>query len=221
MSLYLCKDEKILKNWTFASDDTSAGKKNYNFTVTDKRIISTTSAEHFIERTELPLASVKRITGRYSANKQEQANPKTIMIFFGILLVIIGVLLAAMLNAEIIAVVLGILIAVGGLILAAYGGSRSAIVTTYAGFELNITTYGHDSSSMTVGKQYVSADAQAQTISITHITINETAAREIIDMLGALVIGKEQLKSSRVTDDGLNDEVAATQIDEPVLSKEN
>ncbi len=125
-------------------------------------------------------------------------------------------------HAEVFAIIIGALMALGGLILAVYGGSQSTTVTTYAGFKLNITTYGQETSSMAVGKQFTANGEQTQTISVTHITINETAAREIIDMLGALIIGKAELDSSQPpqAEEGLYEEIAATDVDENVLTKE-
>lgn len=203
MSLVLCKDEKILKNWTFANGDTSSGTLNYNLTVTDKRIISTASAEHFIERTEIPLNSVKGIKGKYSAEQQTQGAPLRALVVLGILLAMTGVLLICFLHGEAVMAILGVVIIIAGLAMAIYGGSRSTVILANAGFELIITTYGNESVSMTVGNR------KEQSISISRKVINETAAMEIIDTIGALITEK------RVADgEGLSDE-----YETPALSK--
>ncbi len=192
MSLMLCSDERILKSWTFASDETTVGNKTYNLTVTNKRIISTNSSPQSISRTELPLSSVKGITGSYSKNSEERANPKRGLIVLGIVLLLAGIILIAACINEVPAVIAGAVLAIGGLIITVYGGAHSNTVTTFAGFKLIITTYGQETSSLAIGKQFASSDAQT-TISVTHITLNEAAAYEIIDMLGALVMGQNEL----------------------------
>ena len=193
MPLILCKDEKVLKSWTFASDNTTVGTKTYNLTVTNKRLISTNTLPHSITRTELPLNTVKGITGSYSTSSEERANPKRGFIICGLLLLITGVILIAALITQTIAVVLGSLTAIGGMAMMIYGGAHSKTVTTYAGFKLSITTYGYETPSFSIGKQFSASDAQT-TISVTHITINEAAAYEIIDMLGALIMGRTEIK---------------------------
>lgn len=229
MPLYLCKDERVLKNWTFASDETSAGQKDYNLIVTNKRLVSTSVSPSSITRTELPLSSIKSITGSYSTGKQEQANPKTGLIVLGILLLIAGVILLALLHSQAVGIIFGIGLAVTGFIIIIYGGAHSATITTYAGFTLKIVTYGQETSSLAIGKQF-SSDNNTQTISVTHVTINELVVNEIIDALGALIIGREELepattpsqpkkkKPNKVDADGFSEVAVA---DETVLSKEN
>ncbi|MDE6850497.1 MAG: hypothetical protein K2J54_04135, partial [Clostridia bacterium] len=169
MPLILCKDEKVLKNWTFASDSTTAGTKTYNLTVTNKRLISTNTSPRSITRTELPLNTIKGITGSYSTSSEERANPKRGFIICGLLLLITGIILIAALSSQTVAIVLGIVIAVAGMALMIYGGAHSKTVTTFAGFKLIVTTYGHETSSLSIGKQFSASDSQT-TISITHIT---------------------------------------------------
>ncbi len=58
MPLYLCKNEKILKNWTFASEEAGNGTYSHNLTVTNKRMVATSASPNSISRTEIPIDSV-------------------------------------------------------------------------------------------------------------------------------------------------------------------
>ena len=55
MPLYLCKNEKILKNWTFASEEAGNGTYNHCLTVTNKRMVATGNSPNSISRTEIPI----------------------------------------------------------------------------------------------------------------------------------------------------------------------
>lgn len=95
MPLYLCKNEKILKNWTFANEETSNGTYIHNLTVTTKRIVATSNSPNSISRTEIPIDSVKSINGSYSSTKEKTNTPNGGIVLAGILLLIAGIILIA------------------------------------------------------------------------------------------------------------------------------
>ncbi len=75
MPLYLCKNEKILKNWTFASEEAGNGTYNHCLTVTNKRMVATGNSPNSISRTEIPIDSVKSINGSYYATEEKTKTP--------------------------------------------------------------------------------------------------------------------------------------------------
>ena len=95
MPLYLCKNEKILKNWTFASEEAGNGTYSHNLPVTNKRIVATGNSPNSISRTEIPIDSVKSINGSYYATEEKTNNPNGSIVLAGILLLIAGIILIA------------------------------------------------------------------------------------------------------------------------------
>ena len=136
MPLYLCKNEKILKNWTFASEETSNGTYSHNLTVTNKRIVATSASPNSISRTEIPIDSVKSINGSYYATEEKTNNPNGGIVLAGILLLIAGIILIAVFIGNLAGMIIGPILGLTGLIIVIVGATRSKTVTASAGFSL-------------------------------------------------------------------------------------
>ena len=134
MPLYLCKNEKILKNWTFASEETSNGTYSHNLTVTNKRMVATSASPNSISRTEIPIDSVKSINGSYYATEEKTNNPNGGIVLAGILLLIAGIILIAVFIGNLAGMIIGPILGLTGLIIVIVGATRSKTVTASAGF---------------------------------------------------------------------------------------
>lgn len=195
MPLYLCKNEKILKNWTFASEETSNATYSHNLTVTTKRIVATSNSPNSISRTEIPIDSVKSINGSYSSTEEKTNNPNGGIVLAGILLLIAGIILIAVFMNSLAGLIIGPILGLTGLIIIIVGATRSKTVTSSAGFSLTVTTAGSEGTPLSVGKSFNSAQTQTQTIQLPNVTINKETVEEILDMLGALILGRQPLET--------------------------
>ena len=92
MELKLAKDEVMIKSWDYASQGKwyTKDKLIANFTLTNKRVISTMENKITLNRTEVPLSAIKNISAKYGSNRTFW--PKVQAVFGGILcIVIIGI----------------------------------------------------------------------------------------------------------------------------------
>ena len=195
MPLYLCKNEKILKNWTFASEEAGNGTYSHCLTVTNKRIVATSNSPNSISRTEIPIDSVKSINGSYSSTEEKTNNPNGGIVLAGILLLIAGIILIAVFIGNLAGMIIGPILGLTGLIIVIVGATRSKTVTASAGSSLTVTTAGSEGTPLSVGNSFNSAQTQTQTIQLSNVTINKETVEEILDMLGALVLGKQPLET--------------------------
>ncbi len=195
MPLYLCKNEKILKNWTFASEEAGNGTYNHCLTVTNKRMVATSASPNSISRTEIPIDSVKSINDSYYATEEKTNNPNGSIVLAGILLLIARIILIAVFIGNLAGMIIGPILGLTGLIIVIVGATRSKTVTASAGFSLMVTTAGSEGTPLSVGKSFNSAQTQTQTIQLSNVTINKETVEEILDMLGALVLGKQPLET--------------------------
>lgn len=89
MELKLAKDEVIIKSWDYASQGKwyTKDKLIANFTLTNKRVISTMENKITLNRTEVPLSAIKTVSAKYGARRTFW--PKVQAVFGGILCVVI------------------------------------------------------------------------------------------------------------------------------------
>lgn len=186
MALNLSKNESVVRSWTYASSN----NRTNTLTVTDKRIVATRQGKNSINRIEVPLSAVKSVSSSYSTTKEESGSPKIALIIFGALLGIAGVLIMSMIENHAVGLPIGIVMLLLGVILVAFGATRTQVITTSAGFKLHISTYGQEGAAFRIGEE-VKGDGQAQEVVISNVVLDEAVIMEIIDTIGALVINKE------------------------------
>lgn len=178
MELKLAKCEQIIKSWDYALSGASFSKKKKiqsNLTITNKRIIASAYNDISLDRTEIPLSSVKMIEGNFKKNRSFWAKVKLI-IGIPLCLVIIGIPLV-----------------------------KSALsVLRGAAFDLKIITEGHEGSSLGLGcfsgnngKKGLFARLFGK-IKAVKVSVDKAMAKEILDELGAIVLD-QQLVSAQQT----------------------
>ena len=71
MELKLAKDEAIIKSWDYASQGKwyTKDKLIANFTLTNKRVISTMENKVTLNRVEAPLSAITNVSAKYGANR--------------------------------------------------------------------------------------------------------------------------------------------------------
>ena len=122
MELICGKNESIVKSWDYALEKRGLDRKNFNLSVTNKRIISSAESSTSYERGEIYLSDVKSLGFKFERNGLLKA----------ILLLILGILTTIM--------VVGVFFII------------SAIKILKAkSFALTILTYGADSESLSLG----------------------------------------------------------------------
>ena len=122
MELKCAKNETLVKSWDYAHEKKGFEHKNYNLTVTDKRIIASSESHKSIDRREIYLDDVKTL--EYSFEKNG--------LFWAILLLILGIFTSIM--------VVGIFLII-----------KAVHMIREKSFVLTITTNGFESDGLHVG----------------------------------------------------------------------
>ena len=119
MSMFLAKDEVVIKNWDYAHAKQKRISTTASLTVTNKRIVYTCENQERIDRQEIPLSEVKTI----ACQKRTAPN------FWPIVMIVFGAIFSL--------VLIGIPLLLKGI--------RSL---NQGSFMIEITTYGAEGSSM-------------------------------------------------------------------------
>lgn len=92
MELKLAKDEAIIKSWDYASQGKwyTKDKLVANFTLTNKRVISTMENKITLNRVEAPLSAITNVSAKYGANRTFWAKVQ-LVIGIPLCLVLIGI----------------------------------------------------------------------------------------------------------------------------------
>ncbi len=122
MELKCGKNETLLKSWTYAKEKQGWEHKEYNLTVTDKRIISSAESSKCMDRREIYLDDVKTL--EYNFAKKGA--------FGAMLMLILGIITSIM--------VIGIFLII-----------RAVHILKEKSFTLTITTQGEESDGINLG----------------------------------------------------------------------
>ena len=182
--MQLSKNEQIVREWDYATSKSGMidlNKTQATLTITNKRLIHDVRNKLEISRTEVQLKDVKSV--HLTQTKKSMAGP-IVMIVLGIILAIVGVVLAT--TAEDMAVIgfipllLGALIAIKGF-MSLHGGA----------FTLNLYTYEFSEESMTIGARGGKGLGKKNHSKIKVIVNNDVAA-EIVDSLTAIILDAKE-----------------------------
>lgn len=168
----LAKNEKLIKDWNYATQSGRGVSVKQSLIVTNKRLVHELRSSTDITRQEVPLSNVKALN---MSSAKRISIPAIIAIVFGVLLAIAGVALKFVLEADMVVMVpflaIGVILVVVGI-----------LCLKRASFTLEIITNGcasiYGGSSNIVSKK----DAKVT------VKINISIANEIIETLGAILL---------------------------------
>ncbi len=160
MATRLTAGESVIKSWDYGTVKERT-KTTANLTVTNKRIISTISDKKSIDREEVPLSSVKSITGAVNSPKA-----RWYVILIGIIFLITIIIGIAILVAE-------------------YKRCHSATLT------LAVITEGFEGTPLEIGMSSIKDDSWIGKLLSGRrkpiIKVNYDAAKDIVENLGSIV----------------------------------
>ncbi|MBR7110444.1 MAG: hypothetical protein IKC83_01075 [Clostridia bacterium] len=168
MDIRLCNDEQVVKSWDYATEGGLFKKSVANVTVTNKRVISTVEGKKKINRAEIPVESVKRL----SVTSTIQAS------LLSILFLVIGLVLVLghfLLNFSMIFVIVGAIFAVIGIALLFYRKRA---------FRLSITITPSETVGVSAGRT-----TQKKINKIQKSTVSGSKRSTIIFIIVAVYLG--------------------------------
>ncbi len=175
MELKLAKNEQIVKSWDYALSGSTFSKKKkvqHNLTLTNKRVITSAQNDISLERHEIPVKSIKVVSGNFKKNRGFW--PKVKLVFGAILCIIL----------------IGIPI-----VMSALEQLRSCH------FELELVTEGIEGTALALGVN-AGTTAPAKTGFFARlfskfkpgfkIAVNKEMAKEVLDEIGAIVLDAKE-----------------------------
>ena len=171
----LAKNEKIIKEWEYASVKAGGHTTKKTLTATNKRIIHEVRSSRDITRDEVNLENVKALS---MSSAKRISIGAVIAIIFGAFLLLAGLVLNFAADMEATLTVAMMVIGVIVIIIAIFFLKKAA-------FTLEIKTDG--SSSIYAGSSNIVASNKNTTV---EIKINLTVANDIIETLGAIILDK-------------------------------
>lgn len=182
----IAQDEKVIRDWNYAEINVGQTSLKKNLTVTNKRIIVSEESENNVDRNEIAVNRIVGINTHFTSIKKDKKKK-------GIILLILGIILTVAILAIAIATkTYGML---GGLIISLIiiGAAISCLLYKKMYGQLNVIfqtiipvsgmRYGLSASVL----PDVTNEKRAQEIIFQ---VNLTVAREIVDTLGSVVLGK-------------------------------
>lgn len=191
MAIKLAENEQLLKSWNYATKD----KKQYNLTVTDKRVVSSEYEQENLTRREISMSTIKSVDG--AIKQRKSVSPIILILIAGILTFIIGITLVFDSIEFISAIFIGIALIVVFILLVVLKKVPLIIIRDFS-FQLVIETNVLVGSALYVGSEF-NKGAKATTglfASIKNIfrkkkvkiTIDTVLAKEILDEIGSIVV---------------------------------
>ena len=168
----LANNEKILKDWDYATVKSGIHHTKRSLIVTNKRLIHEVRSTRDITRQEVPVENVKALN---MSSAKRISVPAVIAIIVGVLLAIAGVVVKFATDAEMVAMVpflvVGVILVVVGIFCLKKGAFTIEIMTNGCA-----SVYG--GSSSIVSKKNANVK----------IKVNLTVANEIIESLGTILL---------------------------------
>ena len=183
--MQLSKNEQIVREWDYATSKSGMidlNKTQATLTITNKRLIHDVRNKLEISRTEVQLKDVKSV--HLTQTKKSMAGP-IVMIVLGIILAIVGVVLAT--TSKDTAVIIGFI----PLLLGALIAIKGFMSLRGGAFTLNLYTYDFSEESMTIGARGGKGLGKKNHSKIKVIVNNDVAA-EIVDSLTAIILDAKE-----------------------------
>lgn len=179
MLLNIGTDEKILKSWDYASEKDSKDQSQANLTVTNRRVISIISNAHKYEYSEVPVDSIRRI----DAYRDKKPNNGLAVLIFGIILVIVGIVVACTLKITVASMYvlfpafIGVILCIVGIAMLCNKNKG----TFYISFSLS----GNEAGKLDIGAQNATLKKKnSQTVSVK---IDFNLVDDMLTSLGAII----------------------------------
>ncbi len=163
MEIKFANEEQVIKSWDYAKSGKrfSKNKVQHNLTLTNKRVIATSENATALKRDEVPIKSVKTVSGEFRKN--------------GKLLPILKIVFGALFTICII----GIIFKGFGIKMLAAGIAELKSCV----FELTLVTAGEEGSALKVG----ASSGIIKKATKFKVYTDKAVAREIINEVGAIV----------------------------------
>lgn len=184
--IVIAQDERVVKDWKYAEINIGNTKLEKTLTVTDKRIIVSEESENKVSRNEIAINQVVGLNTHFDTQKEDKKKNGIILLICGLIfaVLIFAISLATeiyfMLAALVISLIM-IIIAINWLSYKkGYGQLKVAFLTVIP------------SSSMmyNLSAAVLPGTTPEQKTQEIIFQVNLTVAREIVDTLGAVILGK-------------------------------
>lgn len=186
MQLQLANDEKIIKDWTYASYKEEKETTVHNLTVTNKRVIISEKSENEISRSELMVDNVVGVTAEYAKNQSRpNRNTGIVLIVIGAALLIAAIILVSTVNAFAgigLFVLSAVLLIIGFVFLFRKNHAEMLSVVIQTNVPTGNTSYNIYTNTFRLPKNLI-----ASTVTVA---VNIAVAEEIVDTIGALIVAK-------------------------------
>lgn len=171
--MVLAKQEEVIKEWSYATARAKGVHTDYKLTVTNKRLVSSARSSLSYSQQEIPLNTIKSISGSHEKKSPVGA---ILLMILGIVAIVVGFVVGEGKMAITLPVALvGVILVIIGIVLLKQGA-----------FTLVVTTAGTESSGIAVGA--VKWFGKGKKHGRVKIKVDNKVADEIIETLGAIVI---------------------------------
>ncbi len=178
----LAKDEVLLKSWDYAKSKQGSEKVTHLLEVTNKRLVMTEDSNRGLERTELPLSTVKKVHGKTFVPSKVGAILKIIL---AVIILIAGFVVSGLKELQVIEG-LGMIVILIAAVFAVILIIQAILLLKRGAFELTIITAGYETEGFNIGVQRL-GKLKANTAKVK-MNVHKEVANEILDELGAIII---------------------------------
>ncbi|MBQ8308456.1 MAG: hypothetical protein IJX96_01345 [Clostridia bacterium] len=176
--MVLAKDEQVLKEWEYASSKVKTVETIYSLTVTNKRIISQSKSNRKNTHEEIPVSEVKGISSSHETASKFWAI--VLMVLGGLCVLVPLIVLLVQEDADFNASIILSWLVGAYLIYLGYVRWDQGV------FVLTITTKGKEGSPMVMGAMKIFKSFFKGKVKIK---VNNAEAEDIVETLGALIVG--------------------------------
>lgn len=180
MDLILAPQERLIKEWNYATEKTTSDKEDHYLAVTNKRVVFGTNKKQGFSREEILIEYIQRISTSY----EKGINLGYLaMCIIGFLVLCAGIIIGMV-------YVPNIYIVIGGSVVGAIfivSGISAILASRHAQFSVVLYTAACDDvgieANTILHKEFVHKKT-------TKISVNADVAREIVDTIGAIIVAK-------------------------------
>ena len=183
MDLILASNERIIKDWHYATETTKTDKEDCYLAVTNKRVVFGVNRSKGFSRDEILIEHIQRVSTSYE--KSINMSFLTLCIL-GFLIICAGILVGMVYVPNTYIIIAGCV--VGAVLI--ISGIAAILSSRRAQFSLLIYTSASDEVGVQVNTALHRHDHLPK--QVTKVKVNTDVAREIVNTLGAMVIAQEK-----------------------------
>lgn len=176
--MFLAQDEKVINEWEYAVSKNKKDVTVHTLTVTNKRIVATDQSPSEVMQREIPISSVQNVAFMHYKPSILGA---VLLVIFGILIMVAGLFLPKLAPVEpyflAIPVVLGLIVLIVGI----SKFKKSSFVVSLTAHVLE------ERSLLSLGVENRKALKVSSKNNKFEVKVNNDAANEIMDTLGAII----------------------------------